>query len=65
MPAVQPCASACKSLEGKPLGILEAGQIQPANEQGQRIVLAAGQGDDGIHGNLDGIHGNLWASPPV
>ena len=45
-----------KALESQAFGVLDAGQIKPANEGGDRIAVAVGQRDHGIDGNSLGVH---------
>jgi hypothetical protein len=48
-----------QALEGQALGILDAGEIKPANEGDNRIAVAIGQRNDGIDGNSLGVHGGF------
>src|SRR5258708_39927219 len=46
-----------QALEGQALGVLDAGQIQPADEGHGRLAVAIGQRNNGIDGNSLGVHG--------
>jgi hypothetical protein len=46
-----------QALEGQALGVLDTGQIHPADEGCDRVPIAIGQGHDGIDGNSLGVHG--------
>src|ERR1700710_343198 len=46
-----------QALEGQALGIPDPGQIEPADEGGDRLPVAIGQRNDGINGNTLGVHG--------
>src|SRR5258707_12208194 len=46
-----------QALEGQALGILDPGQIEPADEGNDRVAVAIGQRNDGINGNTLGVHG--------
>jgi hypothetical protein len=44
-------------LKGQALGILHAGQIEPADEGGDRFAVAIGQRHHGVNGNSPGVLG--------
>ena len=46
-----------QALEGQPLGIADAGQIEFADEGGGGLAVAIGQCHNGIDGNSLGVHG--------
>src|SRR5439155_18991895 len=46
-----------QALEGQPLGVADAGQIELADEGGGRLAVAICQRHDGIDGNSLGVHG--------
>ena len=46
-----------QALEGQALGVLDPGQIEPADEGDGRVAVAVGQCDHGIDGNSLGVHG--------
>src|SRR5258705_7784082 len=46
-----------QALEGQPLGIADAGQIELADEGRGRLAVAIGQRHDGINGNSLCVHG--------
>ena len=45
-----------QTLEGQALGVLDAGEIEPANEGSDHFPVAIGQRNDGINGNSLGVH---------
>ena len=46
-----------QALEGQPLGVPDAGQIEFADEGNGRLAVAIGQRHDGINGYSLGVHG--------
>jgi hypothetical protein len=46
-----------QALEGQPLGIRHAGEIEPADEGRDLLAVAVGQRNHGIDGDFLGIHG--------
>ena len=46
-----------QTLEGQPLGILDPGKVEPADEGDRSLAIAIGQRDDGVDRNSLGFHG--------
>jgi hypothetical protein len=46
-----------QAFEGQTLGVLYAGQIEPADENRHLLAITTGQGHNGVDGNPLGVHG--------
>jgi hypothetical protein len=51
-----PLRQRLQTLEGQALGVLDAGEIEPANEGSDHFPVAIGQRNHGINGNSLGVH---------